>query len=114
MSNIRRRIDQVEKALGLEGSPVVIPILSIALAPKAPDDDTVPRFPEPVEMWASYRSAVEQSVRSRMPCLFIANPFREYEVRHKLPEGSLSTHPLAGKVSFETLLGLITNDKESK
>lgn len=102
MSTLQRRIERAERTVGVESGPSLVPALSILF--DWGGDDTVPHFPEPVEEWVTRRRALEQAERARLPYIFIADPYAEYEARHGLEPGTLAKHELRGKVPFAELL----------
>jgi len=74
-------------------------------------DDKVPHFPEPVSEWLTVTEEREAAVKNRLPQVSIANPFAEYEARHGLEPGTLTKHPLHGKVPFNELLAAAAPDQ---
>jgi len=66
--------------------------------------DVVPHFPEPVEEWLTRKKALKEAEQMLLPCIFIANPWSEYEARHGREPGTLAKHELCGKVPFAELL----------
>jgi len=97
--NLENRIRKAEELVGVEGRTV--PVL-IIWPPH--DDVTMPHFPEPDERWITEQRALDEARRARVPCLFVADPYKEYEARHGLEPGTLSKHELCGKVPFAELL----------
>jgi len=97
--SIESRIRKAEELVGVEARP--LPVIIIW---PPPDDVTMPHFPEPGEQWTTLQRALDEARRARVPCLFVADPYKEYEARHGLEPGTLSKHELCGKVPFAALL----------
>ena len=102
---LKQRVEQAEKAVGVDHENVQ---LALIIRREFGDDDTVPHFPEPIEEWATLKAEIEQSQRRQVPCVFVEDPFAEYEARHGLEPGVISKHPLCGKVPFQELLAAAT------
>jgi len=107
--NIERRIEKAEKAVGIQAEPVTIP--GITICTDWSTDNKVPHFPEPVSEWLTVTKEREAAVKNRLPQISIANPFAEYEARHGLAPGTLTKHPLRGKVPFDELLAAAMPDE---
>lgn len=103
---IERRIQKAERAVGIEGEPVNVPSITICMDWST--DETVPHFPEPVEGWVTRKAAFKQVEGTLLPRIFIADPWSEYEARHGLEPGTLTSHELRGKVPFTELLAAAT------
>ncbi len=104
MSDIERRIERAERAVGIEEENRPVNIVRVEYG----SDDTFPRFPEPVEQWVTLQRAIDESQRRRVPCVFITDPFTEYELHHGLQPGTLAKHELRGKVPFAEQLAAAT------
>jgi len=103
--SIQRRIEKAEKAMGIQAKPVVIPALIIS---NSYEEGTSPHFPEPVEEWLTLRETVEKSDGQPLPGVLYPDPFAEFEARHGLEPGTLTQHPMCGKVPFAELLTTAT------
>lgn len=99
--NIERRI---EKAAGIEREPEMVPVLIIGEDESA--DETLPPYLGPVGKWMTLRTSLEEARQLRQPCVFVGDPFAEYEARHGLTPGTLTEHELRGKVPFAELLAV--------
>jgi hypothetical protein len=106
MNSIERRIEQAERAIGIEGQPVVVPGIIYSLHQGS--DEAIPHFPEPVSEWVTVRRARDEAMQAELPYIVEANPFTEYEARHGLEPGMLAKHQLCGKVPFADLLATAT------
>jgi len=102
--NIERRIERAERYVGVKEEDQPAIIISVEYG----DDDTLPHFPEPIGQWATLRKARDESRRARVPCVFIPDPYAEYELRHGLEPGTLANHELRGRVPFDRLLEAAT------
>jgi hypothetical protein len=113
MSNIDRRLGKIEELLNVGREKTVIHnILHLTYR-----EGTAPNIPEPCEDWITYKRALKEAVEQGNvtgleALLFEVDPFREYEVRNGLPEGTLSKHKLKGEMPFDQLLEEVT--KSSK
>lgn len=105
MNSIERRIERAERAVGVTNSPIVVPVLTIVS--DTGGDEAVPHFSEPVQKWVTRRRAFEEAERAQLPCIFIADPYSEYEARHGLEPGTLVRHELRGNVAFVELLAAV-------
>ena len=104
MNSLERRIERAERFAGVkeESRPVIVVRLEYG------SDDTLPHFPEPVEQWVTWKRAMADAEQASLPCIFIANPWSEYEAQHGLEPGTLAKHELCGKVPFAELLTAAT------
>jgi hypothetical protein len=73
MSNLRRRIEQAEKKLGVEDKKSVVVVILTDF----------PKIDEPLEEWLTYKEAMEERRRQRRTghVAFVADPAREAEAR---------------------------------
>jgi hypothetical protein len=106
MSSIQRRIENAERRMGIRDREEPIP--GIVFFMDYCQDTTAPHLPEPVEEWATLRAAQEEAKQKRVPMIFMADPWREYEVRHGLEPGTLTEHEFRGKAPFAELLAAAT------
>jgi len=106
VSSIERRIEHAERAVGIEGKPVVIP--GIILCWDRGFDEAIPHFPEAVSEWVTVQRARDQAEQTELLYIVEANPFTEYEARHGLEPGTPAKHELRGKAPFAELLAAAT------
>jgi len=104
MKDVNRRLDKIEKQLSVGKKPEV---LYMILGFDYPEG-TTPYDTESYQEWETYKAEVDRAVEISKETglgfvLFEVDPFREYEVRHNLPEGILSKHKHAGKIPFYLL-----------
>lgn len=105
---IESRLRRVEGLAGIEDRPLP------ALVIRPPyEQATIPHFPESPEPWITELRALDEARRTRTPCIFVADPYKEYEARHGLEPGTLSKHELCGKVPFAELLGKATGQPQA-
>ena len=105
--NLEQRIRKLEEKVGLENKEPTMIVIVIRPTDKA----TEPHFEEDVGQWVTYGQTYNEERRSgTYPCIFIADPFTEYEVRHGLEPGTLANHPLKGQVVFDKLLAQATGE----
>jgi hypothetical protein len=98
MNNIQRRLDKIENLLDINREIVnVIVRLSY-------EAGSAPQIPESCEDWLIYKKADEEAQKSGFGVVFVADPFREYEVRNNLPEGLISMDERRGEIPFSELL----------
>jgi len=99
MTNIKQRIEKVEKLVGVDDKDLIVVVIRLELG------RTVPRFDEPVEDWLIYREGCAEARRTGMPFIVVGpDAWSEYEVRNGLEPGTLTNHPFRGKLPFEELL----------
>lgn len=115
MNNLSRRLDRCEELLNIGPRRRVIHMkIRLSYA-----EGTAPDISEPCEQWLTYKTALEEAVekgdRTGIEILhFEADPFREYEVRHGLPDGILRKNELKGKVPFAELLAKATKNNQKQ
>ena len=115
MRSISRRLEGVEKKLGVGTEKTVIRIITQLTF----QEGTAPNIPEPYEDWITYKAALEEAVeQGKVTGLevlaFAVNPFREYEVRNNLPEGILSRDERKGEIPFDQLLEKATKSNQKQ
>jgi hypothetical protein len=57
---------------------------------------------------------MDEAQRTRLPCVFVGDPFVEYVARHGLEPGTLAKHELRGKVPFAELLAARSREEGGK
>jgi len=105
MATIQRRIEKAEKAVGVQAE--TLPPIVVRLNGGA-DERFMPQFSEPEEEWVTQRDALQDVKPGELPPVLEVCPFAEYETRHGLEPGTLTGHPLCGKVPFADLLEAAT------
>lgn len=106
MSSIQRRLSKIEKLLDIDRKKPIVNV-TLRLSHKA---GFAPEIPEPLEDWITYKQAVKEAQETGQGLLFVADPFREYEVRNDLPEGMISMDKRKGEIPFSELLEVAKKD----
>ncbi|MBP8304414.1 MAG: hypothetical protein KBE04_09840 [Phycisphaerae bacterium] len=70
--SIERRVQKVEELVGVQdkGCPV------ITIRPPY-QEGTVPDLPGPTDQWITFKRALAEARKARMPCVFMADPVVE-------------------------------------
>jgi len=109
MSSLERRIEKVEGLLDIDDKDIVVVVIQME------HGDMAPRFEEPITDWLIYRKEYADARRTGTPFMVIApDAWAEYEARNGLEPGTLSDHPLKGKVPFEELLAVTAKQADDK
>ena len=103
MKQLERRIKAIEREISKQENQVLT-ILKVKRKWFV-EGATPPGIDEPVEDWITYKKALEKHEKQYgAVCLFIIDPFKEYEAQHDMPEGTFEKTGLKGQIPFQELL----------